>query len=117
MNISKIKGMFALLTGGLAGLIKYVLDAFNTQVLGKIPNKETGIKYVKDAQALSAFVGAILANHSEDLSEKRKAVLEAILAAVDELAKSLEDFQVNQEELDAIIDKVQAAIDAWKKAK
>ena len=117
MKISKLKGIFVLLTGGLAGLIKYVLDLFNTQVLARIPNKETGVKYIKDAQALSAFLRAIIENHSNDFSEEHKSALKSILATVDELAKALEDFEVKQEELDAIIDKVQTAIDAWKKAK
>lgn len=117
MNISKIKAVLAILTGGLAGIIKYVLDAFNTQVLAKIPNKETGLKYLKDAQAVYAFLRAIMENHSDDLSEKRKAALESILAAIEELTKALEDFEVKQEEFDEILIKVNEAIDAWKKAK
>lgn len=117
MSISKIKAWIALLTGGMAGIVKYVLEAFNKQVLGRITNKETAAKYIKDAQALSAFLGAILENHSADLSENRKAALKSILEAVDKLAVSLEDLQVSQAELDAIIEKVKAAIDAWKKAK
>lgn len=117
MKISRLKGIFVLLTGGLAGLIKYVLDLFNTQVLDRIPNKETGIKYIKDVQAFSAFLRVIIENHSDDFSEGRKSALNSILAAVDELAKALEDFEINQEERDAIIEKVKEAIDVWKKTK
>lgn len=117
MKISRLKGIFVLLTGGLAGLIKYVLDLFNAQILGRITNKETGLKYIKDVRAFSTFLRVIIENHSDDFSEGRKAILNSILAAVDELAKALEDFEINQDELDAIIEKVKDAIDVWKKAK
>ena len=117
MNIGKIKAALALLTGGLAGLIKYVLKVFNEQVLGKIPNKETGAKYLRDAQATYAFLRAIMENHSADLSEDRKEKLNSILSAIEELTKALEDFEVNETELDGIIKKVSDAIDAFKKAK
>lgn len=117
MKISKIKSIFALLTGGISGLIKYLLDVFNTQVLSRIKDRDCGTKYIKDAQAISAFIKSILDNHANDLTEKRKEAICSILAAIDELAKALEDFEVNREELDAIIDKVQEAIDTWKKSK
>jgi hypothetical protein len=116
MKISKLKSIFVLLTGGLTGLIKYVLDLFNTQILARIPDKETGLKYIKDVQAFSVFLRTVVEIHSDDLSDSRKAALNSILAAVDELAKALEDFEINQDELDAIIEKVKDAIDAWKKA-
>ncbi|MBO6031910.1 MAG: hypothetical protein J6Q22_10755 [Prevotella sp.] len=117
MNISKIKAAYALLTGGVAGIIKYFLGIFNTQILGKIPNKEASVKYLLDVRAAHTFIGAILANHSEDISEGRKSVLLSILAAIDELAKAIEDFEVDETEFDEIIQKVKKAIDAWKKAR
>lgn len=117
MKISKLKAALSLLTGGFAGIIKYVLNVFNEQVLGRIPNKEAGVKYIKDAQAVYAFIRAIMENHSEDLSAERKECLSAILSAIDELTKALEDFSINEQELDDIIIKVKDAIDAWKKAK
>lgn len=117
MKISKLKAALSLLTGGFAGIIKYVLNVFNEQVLGRIPNKEAGFKYLKDAQAVYAFIGAVMENHSADLSEERKACLSSILSAVGELTKALEDFAINEQELDDIVTKVKDAIDAWKKAK
>lgn len=116
MNISKIKAALALITGGLAGIIKYVLNVFNKQVIGRIPDKETAAKYLKDAQATYAFLRSIMEIHSEDLSEDRKGKLNAILAAIEELTNSLEDFEVNETELDEIFKKVSDAIDAFKKA-
>lgn len=117
MEVNKLKAIYALLTGGVAGLLKYLLNALNTQVLGKIKDKETGLKYLKDAQAAYAFVRSILTNHSKDISEERRNRGETILAAIEELTKALEDFEVNESELDGIIAKVNAAIDSFKKAK
>lgn len=117
MKFSKFKGIIALLTGGFAGLIKYFLDVFNSQVLANIPNKETGIKYIKDVQALYSLIRALMDNHSEDLSEKRKYSLEKILSALEELTKALEDFTIDVDELDAIVEKAKDAIDAYKKNK
>lgn len=116
MGISKLKAIWALLTGGITGILKYLLTAFNRQVLGKITNKETGLKYLKDAQAVYAFVRAILDNHKNDLTEEKKKRGEAVLAAIEELTKALEDFEVDVDELNAIIAKVNEAIDAFKKA-
>ena len=117
MKFSKFKGIIALLTGGVAGLIKYFLDTFNSQILANIPNKETGIKYIKDAQAVYSLVRALMDNHSEDLSETRKESLTKILSALEELTKALEDFSIEVDELDAIVEKVKDAIDTYKKNK
>lgn len=117
MTISKIKAAIALFTGGTAGIIKYFLDIFNTQVLAKIPNKEMGAKYIADIQAACTLIKTIMENHKGDLSDKRKESLTAVLTAIEELAKAIDDFKISEEELDAIIAKVKAAVDAFKKAK
>ena len=117
MSTSKIKAAFTVLFGGISGLIKYVLNVFNEQVLAKIPNKETGAKYLRDAQAIYAFLRAIMDNHSADISDERKKCLEAVLAAIEEFTKALEDFKVEETEFGAIVEKVEDAIDAFKKAK
>ena len=117
MKVSKIKAALSLLTGGMTGIIKYVLNVFNEQVLGRIPNKEAGLKYIKDAQAVYAFLRSVIDNHSDDMSSERKECMETILDAIDELTEALEDFEVDANELDEIIKKVTDAIDAWKKAK
>ena len=117
MNISKIKALYALLTDGITGIIKYVLKAINTQVLGKIKDKETASKYLKDAQATYALVRTILDNHADDITAEKKKRGEAILAAIEEFTKALEDFKVEETELDEIIAKINTAIDAFKKTK
>lgn len=115
MSISKIKAIWSLLTGGIAGISKYFLAVFNDQILSKITDKVTGLKYLHDVQAAYSFLRAIMVNHSEDLSEKRKQCLETILSAIEELTKALEDFKIEEEELDTIIAKIQEAIDAFKR--
>ena len=117
MKISKIKGTIALITGGVSGFLKFLLKTFNEQILGKITDKETGLKYLRDAQAVYALVRAILTNHDKDLSDEKKKRGNAILAAIEELTKALEDFEVNEDELESIVKKVNEAIDAFKKAK
>jgi Rad3-related DNA helicase len=116
MEISKLKALLALLTGGVPGILKYILGLFNTQVLGRIPNKEEGAKYIKDVQAVYALIRTILDVHQEDFAEKRKESLETILAAIEELTKAIEDFEMSENELTAIVDKIKVAIDAWKSA-
>ena len=117
MSISTLTSIYALLTGGLAGLVKYLLEVFNKQILGKITDKETGLKYLRDVQSVYALIRSIIENHAADFSEKRKAAGDAILAAIEELTKALDDFEVNETEFDGIIAKVKEAIDSWKKAK
>lgn len=117
LKFNRIKALYALVTCDIAGIIKYVLTVFNEQVLGRIKDKDTGLKYVKDTQAVSACLRAILENHVNDMGQERKVALESIVAAVDSLANALEDFEVNMEELDMILARVNAAIDAWKKSK
>lgn len=117
MQFSKFRAMLALAFGGMSGVVKYTLDVFNSQVLGKLTDKEAGARYIKDAQAVNALLRAIMENHSTDLSEKRKESLSKILEAIEELIKALEDFKIEPDELDAIIEKVKDAIDAFKTAK
>jgi len=117
MNISKIVALYALLTDGVTGIVKYVLKAINTQVLGKIKDKETASKYLKDAQATYTLVRTVLDNHADDISDEKKKRGEAILAAIEEFTKALEDFKVEETELDKIIAKINTAIDAFKKTK
>lgn len=116
MSWSKIKAIYALVTGGVAGFLKFELDVFNNKVLAKITSKEAGLKYMHDVQAVYVLIRTILTNHADDISEKAKAAGDAILATLEELTKALEDYRISEDELDAIIDKVKAAIDVWKKA-
>lgn len=119
MNINlwdKIKIGFAAMFGGVAGLIKALLDWFNAKVLAKL-DKETTALVCKDVLAFSFFLSTILENHKARFTETQIAALTATIDAVNALAKAMEDVNITPEELDEIIDRVKDAIDAWKKAK
>ena len=115
--MSKFKAIFALLTGGISGILAYFTNVINTQWLSQIKDKETAIKYLNDARALSVLIRTILANHGDSLSEGKRQAVEAVLAAIDELIKALEDFKVEATETASIIEKIKEAIEAFKKAK
>ena len=57
MDINKVKALYALLTGGIGGILKYINRTVNMQLLGKIKDKETALKYIKDVQAIYALAG------------------------------------------------------------
>lgn len=116
MCISKRKAAFALLKDGTAGIIKYFLDVSNEQVLARIPNKDVGLKYLKDVSCLYVCLRSIMENHATDISERCKACLESILATMEELTLALEDFNVNETEFKSIVEKAKVAIDAFKKS-
>lgn len=116
-SISTIKSAWALITGGFTGLIKYIVIAINTQILSRIKDKETALLYLRDVQAAILLISTVLDNHKDCLSEARQKAGKAILESLNTLAAALEDFEVDEAELDAIIASINAAIDAWKAAK
>ena len=117
MDINKVKALYALLTGGIGGILKYINRTVNTQLLGKIKDKETALKYIKDVQAIYALCRTLLDNHGDKLSESKKKAADKVLAALEELTKALEDFRIDDEEVDAIIERINDAIDAFQAAK
>ena len=116
-EFNKIKACLALLTGGLAGLAKYGAVAFNVSVLGNIKDKETAFLYLKDVQALIVFVKAVLDNHKDMISEKKMEASAKVLDALNTLACALADFEIGEEELEDIIEAIEDAITALKRAK
>ena len=116
-EFSKVKACLALLTGGLAGLAKYGAVAFNVSVLGNINDKETALVYLKDVQALIAFVKAVLDNHKDRISDKKKEASVKVLDALETLADALADFEIAEDELEVIIEAIEDAITALKRAK
>lgn len=112
--IDKIKIGFAAMFGGVAGLIKALLDWFNAKVLAKL-DKETTALVCKDVGTVANCLLTILDNHKAQMSETQIAALTMTVVAVNELATALEDAKIAPEELDKIIDRVKVAIDAWKK--
>ena len=97
MNIiDKLKIGFCALFGGVAGLIKALLDWFNDRVLSRIKDKETAAKCLADIRDFRVFLGAVFARHTEWMSEARRVAADKILAADShgaskELAESIAD--------------------------
>lgn len=115
MNISTWKSIVALLTGGVKGLLKYGITAINTQVLANIKNKEDVKKYLLDVQLCTSCISGIVDNHKDDISDTTKESMKTIVEALDSLAKALEDFEVNETEINEIVDKIKIAIDSFRK--
>lgn len=112
--IDKIKIGFAAMFGGVAGLVKALLNWFNAKVLAKL-DKDTTALVCKDVLAVADCLVAIAENHKGKLTCEQYNALTRTIIAVKELAKALEDANITPDELDVIIDRVKAAIDAWKK--
>lgn len=112
MDINKLTALWKLMTGGWAGLATYLLDAVNkwlaTLDRGKLAYAASIVKAVANALEilLSTFLPA-----------KYRTAAERTLDALNALALSLADGMITKEELDANIDAVEAAIEAWKEVK
>jgi len=117
MNISKIKAVWKLTTGGVAGLIEYLLDLFNDQVLAKVKDKEEFAAYAEDVAQFVFFLDGVMNRHTKWMSDAKRAAFSATINAVKELADALKDCKFEASELDAVIEKIKAAIEAWKAAK
>ena len=111
LEISKWTAFWTLLTGGFAELAKLLCTAF-TKLLRKA-NPEKLKKYAE----LAAKV-ALLAQRVVDIfvsGDKEKEAATATITCLKTLAEHLEDGEYTTEELEADIDNIVAAIDAWKK--
>lgn len=113
----KVKIGFAALTGGVPGLVKALLDWFNSNVLSRISDPAEAALYCKDVKDLAFFLRSVLTRHSGWMSESSRNAFVAVIDAIDCLAAALEDCKFTPEELDGLVDAVKAAIDAWKKAR
>ena len=112
MNISKLGALWKLMTGGWAGLAVYILEAVNkwlaTLDQSKLAQAAQIVKAV--ASALEILLGTFLPLKYREAAQKT-------LEALNTLALALADGKITQEELDAQIDAIEAAVAAWKEAK
>lgn len=115
MKISKIKAAWALLTGGVEGLVEYLLGLFN-ELLQKIDPKEM-YRYCGVVKAIATCLRTIFDLFKDKIGEAKTAAINATIKALDDLAAALEDGKYEKHELDQLIDNVKQAIEAWKKAK
>lgn len=111
MNISKLKIVFKYMTGGVAGVVEYVLDAFN-EAAAKLPSEDVA-KYAALAGDAAKFVCSCCGLIRDD-AKKRAAQMTA--AAFADLASALSDAKLTKDELDAVVASVKAAVAAWKEA-
>lgn len=111
MEISKLGALWSLMTGGWAGLAVYILEALNKWLAkldqSKLAQAALVVKSV--ANAIDALAPLVPAKYAD--------AIKATTAAVSTLASSLADGKVTQEELDANVDAIEAAIEAWKAVK
>ena len=111
LEISKWTAFWTLLTGGWAELAKLICTAF-TKLLAKAdPSKLR--KYAELAAKIS-----LLAQRVVDVfvtGDKERDAATATIVCLRTLAEHLEDGQYTPDELDADVDNIIAAIDAWKK--
>ena len=111
LEISRWTAFWTLLTGGFAELAKLLCTAFT-----KLLRKADPAKLKKYAE-LTARI-ALLAQRVVDIfvsGDKEKEAATATITCLKTLAEHLEDGQYTPDELDADVDNIIAAIDAWKK--
>lgn len=109
MNISKLGALWRLMTGGWAGLAVYILEAVN-EWLATLDQT----KLAEAAQVVKAVASALEILLNTFLPLKYRNAAQKTLEALNTLAIALADGKITQEELDANIDAIEAAVLAWK---
>ena len=112
MNIGKFGALWSLVTGGWAGLAAYILEAVNKWLATLDQSKLAEV-----AKIVKAIASALAILLNTFLPEKFRPAAQKTLDALNTLVASLEDGKITQEELDANIDAVEAAVKAWKDIK
>ena len=115
MKLSKFKALLALMTGGWTGLASYLLEVLNEALAGA--NRETLAKSAEIVRGIANVIQTAIATFS---GQMKPAYVEAGLKtveAVNTLALALADGTITADELDANIETVRAAIDAWQAVK
>ena len=114
--IGGLDGVIEML-GGPGEIIHFALDWFNGSVLSKIKDKDEFAAYAEDVAQFGVFLDGVFTRHAKWMSEAKRAALVETIGAVKELASALKDCKVENSEIDAIIAKVAASMEAWKAAK
>lgn len=110
MNISKLSALWALATGGWAGLATYILEAINDAL-----KRLDQTRLAQFAQVVGCACSALKAL-APLLPTRYQRPAASTVDALNQLAAALADGKVTNEELDGIIDTIEAAIEAWKEA-
>ena len=113
LDIGKWSAAWAFLTGGWAGLAKLICEAF-TKLLKKADADKLA-KYAELAENIAQFIRYGINLFVTD--EKLRNAIGAVATAVEQIAVHIKDGEYTPDEMDADIDAIEAAIDAWKEAK
>ena len=109
MKISKLTALWKLATGGFAGLAVYILEAVN-KWLATLDQE----KLARAASVVKSIANALAILIETFLPIRFVRAAKTTLDALNTLATALADGKITQAELDANIDSIEAAIEAWK---
>lgn len=113
LGVSKIALVWKFITGGWAGIAKYLTEKVST-LLKKLPPEK-----VKEYAELVANIAKFV-RYGIELFVKDPVKIDAgtkTATAIQNLADRLADGELTTEELDDSIDDIKAAIEAWRNAK
>lgn len=105
------KGIFG---DGITSIIQYIAKLFTEQVLGKC-NPELLKKWAEVFEALASFVQFVVGRFVTE--EKKLAAANATIEAICHLATVLKDGELTADEINSEVDKILAAVEAWKAIK
>ena len=115
MKLSKMKALWALVTGGWAGLAGYALEVGNSVLAGA--NRETLAKSAEIVRGVANSIQLALTTFAAQIKPVYAEAGLRTVEAVNTLALALADGTITTDELDANIETVRAAIEAWQAAK
>ena len=111
MNISKFKMAWAFLFGGgVSGVVEYVLGVLKNALASLTDSTK---EKIQAALNIATRVLAVLKSLAWLIPTKWQTAYGKTIEAVQECVNDLGDLEITKEELDIIIDKVTAAINAW----
>lgn len=112
MNISKIKALWALMTGGWSGLARYILTVVNAGLA------KCDAEKCKKAATVALSVSAIIKSAVDAFApDKYRDAATKTVEALNALALALEDGVLTQDEVSTNVTAISACVDAWKEVK
>lgn len=111
MEVSKLKALWSLVTGGWTGLATYLLKVINKTLKKLNPEK------VKQAAVVVEAVASALKALVTLVPDKYQSAVALTIETVSKLAEALKSGDIDEKELDDEIDAIEATIQAWKEAK
>ena len=112
MKWSNIKALWALVTDGWSGLMKYVLGFLNAAL-----QKLNGDKLRKASQIAVNVAAVVSTAVGVFVDEKYRDAANKTVDALRDLALAIEDGELSSAELNANIEAINVCIDTWKAVK